>query len=140
MPNVGVRSAIIVCLIISIITEIHYRECIITTIEQEFSKQSWDDIFDTIFRAWEWKMSRESKMTFTIGLNVGLLSAFLAVLLYETLLWLVGVSVLSVSASLALMWFAKTPRLQEIGELHLDQIHFPPVSQSFVHILRLAVG
>lgn len=140
LPSVAVRSTIVVCLIISILTEIHYRECIITTIEQEFSKQSWDDIFDTVFRAWEWKMSRESKMTFTIGLNVGLLSAFLAVLLYETLLWLVGVSVLSVSASLALMWFAKTPHLQEIGELRLDQTRFPAVSQSFVHILRLAVG
>ena len=140
VPTVTIRCLIIVGLIVSILTEIHYRECIITTIEQEFSKQSWDDIFDTVFRAWDWKMSRESKMTFTIGLNVGLLAAFLACLLYETLLWLVGASVLSVTASLALMWFAKTPPLQEVAELRLDQTHFPPVSQSFVHILRLAVG
>lgn len=139
-PRPWIRLSILVILILGIISEMYFQECFITMIEQEFSKQSWDDIFDTVFTAWGWSMTRQSKMGFTIGLNVGLLVSFLACLLYETWLWAVGFAGIAVTASLTLALYSKTPHLLPFDLSPLERSRLPRFSPAFARILHLVVA
>jgi hypothetical protein len=115
VQNWVVRMAILVIQVITILTEFYFRECLITRVEKEFSQKSWDDVVTRTFKALGWQMTRNEKMTFNIGINVGILIAFLIVLLRESLLWLVGVASISVTALPFLAWFSKVRPLPEIA-------------------------
>lgn len=139
-PTVLVRSVLMVGLTITVVTEILFGDCIITAIEHKLSTQTWEDIFDTILRSQGVELPRSIKMAYITGANLGVLICFSAFLLTDSMNWMVGLMALGVVTLLALVLTSSTPPLQEVAELRLDQTHFPPVSQSFVHILRPAVG
>lgn len=115
IENWAVRMAILVTQVITIVTEFYFRDCLITMVEKEFSQKTWDDVVTRTFKALGWQMTRNEKMTFNIGINVGALVAFLIVLLRESLLWIVGVASISVTALPFLAWFSKARRLPEIA-------------------------
>ena len=139
-PTVLVRSVLMIGLTVTVVTEILFGDCIITAIEHKLSTQTWEDIFDTILRSQGVELPRSIKMAYITGANLGVLVCFSFFLLTESINWMVGLMALGVVTLLALVLTSSTPPLQEVAELRLDQIHFPPASQSFVHILRLAVG
>lgn len=107
IENVFVRFLILVIQVVTIVTEFAFRECIITLVEKEFSAKEWDDLFMRLFKALGWEITRPEKMTFNIGLNAGVLFVFLLVLLRESLLWVVGISGIAVTALPTLALFSK---------------------------------
>lgn len=110
-----VRMLVLIIQVVTIATEFFFRDCLITMIEKEFSKQSWEDIVTRTFNAFGWHMTRGEKMTFNIGINVGLLITFLIVLLRESVLWMVGVAGISVTALPVLAWFSRAHPIPEIA-------------------------
>jgi hypothetical protein len=123
IENVFVRFFILVIQVITIVTEFAFRECIITLVEKEFSEREWDDLFMKLFKALGWNITRPEKMTFNIGLNAGLLFVFLLVLLRKSLLWILGISGIAVTALPTLVLFSKALHPPDIAELPLPQIH-----------------
>lgn len=118
LPNPIFRFFVLVMQVVTITTEFAFRECIITLVEKEFSHREWDDIAMKTFKALGWNMTRSEKMTFNIGLNVGVLLAFVLVLLRESILWMVGVSGLVVTALPSVVWFSTIlPSLRTAGHL-----------------------
>lgn len=107
IDNVIVRFVILVIQVITIVTEFAFRECIITLVEKEFSPREWDDLFMRLFKALGWDITRPEKMTFNIGLNAGVLFVFLLVLLRESLLWILGISGIAVTALPTLALFSR---------------------------------
>jgi hypothetical protein len=105
--NWAIRMVILVVQVITIVTEFYFRDCLITMIEKEFSKQSWDDVVTRAFKQAGWPMTRGEKMTFNIGINAGVLIAFLITLLQDTILWIVPIAVLAFSSLPILAWFAR---------------------------------
>jgi hypothetical protein len=103
----GVRFLILIVQIVTIVTEFYFRDCLITMIEKEFSKQSWDDVVTRAFKNAGWPMTRGEKMTFNIGINAGVLITFLIMLMRESVLWIVPIVLLGFSALPILAWFAR---------------------------------
>lgn len=106
VDNVVLRFLVLCIQLIALVTEFAFRECLITLVEKEFSDSHWDDLFATLFRALGWEITRSEKMTFNIGLNAGIFFVFLVVLLRESLMWVVGISGLAVTALPSLVWFS----------------------------------
>ena len=105
--NWFLRFVILILQVIAIITEFYFRDCLITMIEKEFSQTSWDDIAKRIFKLFGWELSRPEKMTFNIGINIGVLLVFMLMLLRESVLWIVGISSIFVTALPSVMWFSR---------------------------------
>jgi hypothetical protein len=105
--NWFLRFVILILQVIAIITEFYFRDCLITMIEKEFSQTSWDDIAKRIFKLFGWELSRPEKMTFNIGINIGVLLVFILMLLRESILWVVGISSIVVTALPSLMLFSR---------------------------------
>jgi hypothetical protein len=76
---------IIVLLVISgsIITELYYRECILSLIEREFSSESWDDILDDLFERFDWKLKREEKVIGFTCFNIGIFLMLFLFTIYD---------------------------------------------------------
>lgn len=104
--SIILRFLVLVIQLITLITEFMFRECIITLVEKEFSAENWDDLVNKLFTALGWKLKRSEKMTFNIGLNVGIFFVFLLTLLRESILWLIGISGLAVTALPSLVWLS----------------------------------
>jgi hypothetical protein len=92
--SVFLRFAILCIQSITVITEFYYKDCIITAIEKEFSNKTWDDVMKKMFDMFGWPITRPEKMTLNIGINVGVLVAFLAMLLSESWIWILGIALL----------------------------------------------
>ena len=101
------RFIILLAQLIAILTEFYFRDCLITMVEKEFSEETWDDIACKIFKANGWKLTHQQKMTFNIGMNVGIFLVFILMLLKESLLWMVGIAGLSISTIALLPFFGK---------------------------------
>lgn len=103
VSNPFLRFLILIIQVTTIVTEFFFKECLITMVEKEFSEETWDDIANKIFKANGWELTRPEKMSFNIGINVGVFLVFVLMLLKESLLWMIGLAGLSV-ATLPSMW------------------------------------
>lgn len=111
--SVVLRFLVLCIQLITLVTEFAFRECLITLVEREFSDTSWDDLFAKLFKELGWEITRSEKMTFNIGMNSGILFVFIMVLLRESVLWLVGIAGLAVTALPSLAWLSTVlPSLQ----------------------------
>lgn len=95
--NPVVRFIILILQVITILTEFFFKECLITMVEKEFSNEEWDDIANKLFKSNGWTLTRPEKMSFNIGINVGVLLVFILVLLKESLLWMIGLAGISLA-------------------------------------------
>lgn len=95
--NTILKFIILLIQVITILTEFFFKECLITMVEKEFSEETWDDVANKIFRANGWDLTRPEKMSFNIGINVGVFLVFLLLLLKESLLWMIGLAGISVT-------------------------------------------
>lgn len=97
VTNPLLRFVILLIQVITILTEFFFKECLITMVEKEFSEETWDDIANKIFKLNGWDLTRPEKMTFNIGINVGVFLVFVLMLLRESLLWMVGIAGITVA-------------------------------------------
>lgn len=97
VSNPLLRFIILLIQLTTILTEFFFKECLITMVEKEFSEETWDDIASKLFQANGWKLTRPEKMSFNIGINVGVFLVFVLMLLKESLLWMVGFAGLSIA-------------------------------------------
>jgi hypothetical protein len=81
-------------------------------VEKEFSEETWDDIANKIFKSNGWDLTRPEKMSFNIGINVGVFLVFVLMLLKESLLWMIGLAGLSV-ATLPSLWLYSSLQFQQ---------------------------
>jgi hypothetical protein len=106
ISNPIVRFFVLFMQVIAIITEFFFKDCLITMVEKEFSEETWDDIASRIFKVNGWELTRPEKMSFNIGLNVGILIMFVITLLRESMLWMVGLAGVSIG-TIAVMPFVE---------------------------------
>ena len=103
----------VLCLqVITLTSELAFRDCIVTMVEKEFSDSSWDDMFAKLFKSMDWDITRSEKMTFNIGLNFGLLIMTVLMLLRESVLWVVGFTGIGVIALPSLVLLSTSPHFQ----------------------------
>lgn len=117
-PSILARFMVLVLQVITLSTELMFRDCIVTMVEQEFSDSTWDDMFAKMFKSIGWDITRGEKMTFNIGLNFGLLIMTILMLLRESILWMVGFTSIAVTALPSLVWLSTSlPRPETAGLL-----------------------
>lgn len=104
VKNWIVRFTILILQVITILTEFFFQECLITTVEKEFSDETWDDLAENLFKANGWVLTRPEKMTFNIGINVGVFLVFIIMLLHESMLWMIGLAGISVITLPSIFW------------------------------------
>jgi hypothetical protein len=114
LSNPLLRFLILCIQLITIITEFFFKECLITMVEKEFSEETWDDIANKIFKANGWELTRPEKMSFNIGINVGVFLVFILILLRESLLWMIGLAGLSMATIPSLWLFNSLQSQQDI--------------------------
>lgn len=123
--NLIVRFFTLCLLVLTLVSEVVLRDCVVTMVEREFSDSTWDDVFQWGFRQSGWELSRPEKMALNIGLNSGFLILSLLMLLRQSVLWLAWFPVTALPA-LGLLSTA-LPRLDSVGQLP-SQIPLPPAS------------
>lgn len=111
--------------IFTLSSEFLMRECILSLLEQEFSDSTWDDLFSKTTKALGWTLTRSEKMTFNIGLNLGLLIMMTLMLLRQSLLWSFPILVL-----LSLVLFSKGLRSEETAESPPEDVSSPETPPS----------
>jgi hypothetical protein len=95
--NPILRFFILILQLLAIITEFFFKDCLITMVEKEFSDETWDDIADKLFKANGWDLTTPEKMSFNIGINVGVFLVFILILLRESMLWIMGFAGISIT-------------------------------------------
>ncbi len=118
--NVVIRFFTLCLQLVTLGSEFILRDCIVTMVEREFSDSTWDDLGKKIFKAFGWDITRPEKMTFNIGLNLGLLIMTVLLLFRQSVLWVIGFTGIAVTALPTLAWFSKVPHLPEIVVLPLS--------------------
>ena len=121
--NVIVRLLILFIQVLTVTTQLALRECVITLVEREFFEKPCHDMFAQLFHGMGWDITRSEKMTFNIGLNIGVLIVFSLMLLKESLLWMVGLAGVTVTALPTLAWFSTVLRSRDTAEWPLPNIH-----------------
>ena len=121
--TVPLRVLICFIQVLTVTTQLAVRDCVITLVEKEFVDTSWDDIFTRMFHSIGWTITRSEKMTFNIGMNLGILVVFGLFLLKESILWMVGFAGVTVTALPTLVLFSKALHPPDIAELPLPRIH-----------------
>lgn len=106
VTNPLLRFIILLIQVITIFTEFFFKECLITMVEKEFSEETWDDIANKIFKANGWELTRPEKMSFNIGINVGVFLVFILMLLRESMLWMIGLAGISIATLPSIMFFS----------------------------------
>ncbi len=101
------RFFILMIQVLTILTEFFFKDCLITMVEKEFSDETWDDIAEKLFKANGWELTRPEKMSFNIGINVGVLLVFILILLRESMLWMLGLAGMSVGTIVFLPFFSQ---------------------------------
>lgn len=117
--NVFIRFFVLCLQIVTLVSEFVLHDCIVTMVEREFSDTRWNDLFSTLLKANGWDITRGEKMTFNIGLNVGLLIMSILILLRQSVLWIVGFTGIAVTALPSLMLLSRTHHL-------LPSVELPP--------------
>ena len=113
---------VILCLqVVTVVTEFLFRDCLITMVEKELSDETWEDFPEKIFKSGGWELTRPEKMSFNIGLNVGVLVVFMLTLLRESILWMVGFTSIAVTALPSLVLLSRTPRSPSFSGSPLPQ-------------------
>lgn len=107
----------------TVITQLTLRRCAIRLLERKFSNKRYVDSFSGLFHMFDWDVTRSEKMTFNIGLNIGVLVVFSLMLLKESLLWMVGLAGVTVTALPTLALFSTVLHFRDIAELPLPNIH-----------------
>lgn len=106
VTNPLIRFIILIIQVITILTEFFFKECLITMVEKEFSEETWDDIANKIFKSNGWELTRPEKMSFNIGINVGVFLVFVMILLKESFLWIIGFAGISIATLPSIMLFS----------------------------------
>lgn len=107
-------------LILVIVTEIVYRDCIWTQLEKEFSTKSGTNLGIQVLQWFGWELTKGEKLTLNIGFACGLLVMATLMLLRESAFWMLGITGLGFTALQTLMWSSIShPTLQ---------ISLPPLS------------
>ena len=119
--NMALRFFTLVLVLATLLSELMLRECLVTMVEREFSDSTWDDLFQWGIRQTGWELSRSEKMALNIGLNSGFLILVVLMLLRESVLWMVGITGLAVSAipALGLLSRVRLP-LESVAQLGLQ--------------------
>jgi hypothetical protein len=123
--SIPARFLTLCLLVVTLVSEFVLRDCIVTMVEREFSDSTWDDVFDSVFRASGWDLTRPEKMALNIGLNAGFLLLGLLMLLRQSVLWIAW---LPISAIPALGLLSKVPLPPSTAGLLPSQIPLPPAS------------
>jgi hypothetical protein len=100
--NLAIRFLTLCLVVTTLLSELMLRDCLVTLVEREFSDSTWDDLFQWGIRQTGWELTRPEKMALNIGLNSGFLILIVLMLLRESVLWMVGITGLAVSAIPAL--------------------------------------
>lgn len=103
--NPLLRFIILLLQVTTILTEFFFKECLITMVEKEFSEETWDDVASKLFEINGWKLTRPEKMSFNIGINVGVLLVFVLMLLRESMLWMIGLAGVTIPTLAWMMYY-----------------------------------
>ena len=126
--NLAIRFLTLCLVLTTLLSELVLRDCLVTLVEREFSDSTWDDLFQWGIRQTGWELTRPEKMALNIGLNSGFLILIVLMLLRESVLWMVGITGLAVSAIPALGLLSRVHPPLEIVEQLGRQIPSLPVS------------
>ena len=126
--NLAIRFLTLCLVLTTLLSELMLRDCLVTLVEREFSDSTWDDLFQWGIRQTGWELTRPEKMALNIGLNSGFLILIVLMLLRESVLWMVGITGLAVSAIPALGLLSRVHPPLEIVEQLGRQIPSLPVS------------
>jgi hypothetical protein len=126
--NMAIRFLTLCLVVTTLLSELMLRDCLVTLVEREFSDSTWDDLFQWGIRQTGWELTRPEKMALNIGLNSGFLILIVLMLLRESVLWMVGITGLAVSAIPALGLLSRVHPPLEIVEQLGRQIPSLPVS------------
>jgi hypothetical protein len=126
--NLAIRFLTLCLVVTTLLSELVLRDCLVTLVEREFSDSTWDDLFQWGIRQTGWELTRPEKMALNIGLNSGFLILIVLMLLRESVLWMVGITGLAVSAIPALGLLSRVHPPLEIVEQLGRQIPSLPVS------------
>jgi hypothetical protein len=126
--NLAIRFLTLCLVVTTLLSELMLRDCLVTLVEREFSDSTWDDLFQWGIRQTGWELTRPEKMALNIGLNSGFLILIVLMLLRESVLWMVGITGLAVSAIPALGLLSRVHPPLEIVEQLGRQIPSLPVS------------
>jgi hypothetical protein len=111
---------IVLCLeVVTLVSEFVLQDCIVTMVEKEFSDSSWDDLFAQFLKMGGYTVTRPEKMTFNVGLNLGILIMMVLILLRQSVLWVVGITGIAFTALPSLMLFSRFLPQIGSGELPL---------------------
>jgi len=124
--NPVIRFFTLCLVVVTLVSEMMLRECLVTMVEREFSDSTWDDFFQWGLRQTGWELSRSEKMALNIGLNSGFLILVVLMLLRESVLWMVGILAVSAIPALGLLSTVHLP-LETVAQLG-HQIPSLPVS------------
>lgn len=102
--NPVLRFTILLLQVTTVLTEFFFKECLITMVEKEFSQETWDDVANKLFKMNGWNLTRSEKMSFNIGINVGVFLVFILMLLHESMLWMIGLAGISVVTIPSMIW------------------------------------
>lgn len=103
--NPVLRFTILLLQVTTVLTEFFFKECLITMVEKEFSEETWDDVASKLFEMNGWKLSRPEKMTFNIGINIGVFLVFVLMLLRESMLWMIGIAGVTLPSLTWIMYY-----------------------------------
>jgi hypothetical protein len=126
--NLAIRFLTLCLVVTTLLSELVLRDCLVTLVEREFSDSTWDDLFQWGIRQTGWELTRPEKMALNIGLYSGFLILIVLMLLRESVLWMVGITGLAVSAIPALGLLSRVHPPLEIVEQLGRQIPSLPVS------------
>jgi len=99
------RFIILLIQVTTVLTEFFFKECLITLVEKEFSEETWDDVASKLFDMNGWLLSRPAKMTFNIGINIGVFLVFVLMLLRESMLWMIGIAGVTLPSLTWIMYY-----------------------------------
>jgi hypothetical protein len=90
-----------------IVTQIHYRDCLIRRVEREFSNKKMKSTMTYFLKAVGLDTLKPiEKMMFTAGLNTGILIMFVIILLQKSVLWTVAFAAMIFTVPPILWWFS----------------------------------
>jgi hypothetical protein len=99
------RFTILFIQVTTVLTEFFFKECLITMVEKEFSKEDWDGFARKLFRINNWELTELEKMAFNIGINIGILLVFITMLLHESMLWMIGIAGVMIPSLTWIMYY-----------------------------------
>ena len=128
----------LVFLILVVVTEIAYRDCIWTQLEKEFSDKPGANLGSKLLHMVGWDITRSEKMTLNIGFACGILVMAVLMLLRESALWMLGITGVGFTALQTLMWSSTSHPILQISLPPLVGGLLFPTSPTSSHIPPLS--